>query len=158
MKRGLYLILGLVFGFLLSRAGATTPQFYAELFLFQDMQLLWVMGTASVVGIIGVFLMRRLQTRTIIGGHAIVFEGKPWKPGLILGSLIFGLGWGLSGACPGTVLAMLGEGRLTALFVIGGILVGTWLFGLQKSREQDKKAHRSSATPSVLAAPAHPSE
>jgi len=150
-NRLLYIVLGLSFGFVLSRAGATNPEYYAKLFLLEDLQLMWVMGVAAVLGILGIALMKRTKVMTVIGSNAIAYKGKPWKKGLIVGSLLFGAGWGLSAACPGTVLAMLGEGRLTALPVIGGILVGTWLFGVQQSRVTAKKAAGKTVSRSEVA-------
>lgn len=130
----LFLPLGVLFGFLLSRAGATTYDFYATLFLFRDLQLFWVICVAAGVGAIGVALLKRFRPQTLVGGETITFEGKPWRGTLIPGALIFGAGWGLSGACPGTALAMLGEGKLSSLFVIGGMLLGTYLYGLRPPR------------------------
>ena len=125
-----FLFLGALFGFILSRAGATTYDYYAELFLFIDLQLMWVIATAAGVGAVGIGIMKRVQLKSLTTGQPIAFAPRPMKKGLVAGSLLFGVGWGLAGACPGTVLAMLGEGKLTAGFTIGGILLGTWLYGV----------------------------
>jgi uncharacterized membrane protein YedE/YeeE len=130
----LFLALGALFGFLLSRAGATEPELIARLFLFQDLHLLWVIVSAIVVGALGIALMRRIGLRAVGKGEPIVFEGKPYVRTLVPGSLLFGIGWGLTGGCPGTVLTMLGEGKLFVLPVIAGLLAGTWLYGLWHSR------------------------
>jgi len=136
LYRGVALSLGAAFGFVLSRAGATTPDFYAQLFLFEHFQLMWVIAAAAAVGVVGVALMRRYSVKTLLGGTPIPFKPKPNKKGLVLGSLLFGLGWGFAGACPGTALAMLGEGRLLVVATLVGILVGTWLYGLGQPREE----------------------
>lgn len=125
-----FVLFGAVFGFLVSRAGATTFDFYAKLFLFQDMQLLWVIGTAVVVGVAGVAILKASGARALLTGDALVYEVKPMGKGVVPGALIFGVGWGLAGACPGTAPAMLGEGKLAAGFIIIGILLGTYLYGL----------------------------
>lgn len=127
-SKPLFLVLGAVFGFLLSRSGATTSDFYAELFLFEDLQLLWVIVTATGVGIVGVALFKRLHLHAIFQKEEMAFAGKPMRRGLIAGALIFGMGWGVSGSCPGSAPAMLGEGKLLAGFVIVGILLGTYIF------------------------------
>lgn len=129
-----FLLFGAIFGFLLSRAGATTFDFYAKLFLFEDLQLLWVIATAATVGALGVFLLKRLRARAP-DGQALVYDGKPMRRGLVLGALLFGVGWGMSGSCPGTAPAMLGEGKLLAGFTILGILLGTYLYGRFHARE-----------------------
>ncbi len=128
-----FLALGILFGFLLSRVGASEPDYYAALFLFKDLQLMQVIGGAAAVGALGVLLMKALSLKTFLGSEAINYQAKPWSRTLIPGALLFGAGWGLSGACPGTALVMLGEGRFSALFVILGMLLGTWLYGVQQS-------------------------
>ncbi|MCA9620003.1 MAG: YeeE/YedE family protein [Myxococcales bacterium] len=138
-----FLLFGAVFGFVLSRAGATTYDYYAKLFLFQDLQLMWVIGVAAAVGAIGVAVLKRIGAKALVGGEPISFEGKPWKRGLTVGSLMFGVGWGLAGACPGTALAMLGEGKLMAGFSVVGILLGTYAYG----RLQDEAPARDVTRP-----------
>jgi uncharacterized membrane protein YedE/YeeE len=125
----LFLPLGALFGFLLSRAGATTYDYYAKLFLFEDLQLVWVIGTAVAVGIPGLQILRRARIRALLTGDVIELKGKPMTRELPVGALILGLGWGLSAACPGTVLAMVGEGKLPALVTVAGILLGTYAYG-----------------------------
>jgi len=137
----LFLPLGVAFGFILSRAGATTYDFYAKLFLFKDFQLAIVMGVAAFVGAIGIATMKKTNAKNIMEKKDISYKGKPWKTGLISGSLLFGVGWGVAGACPGTALAMLGEGKLGALFTITGLLIGTYLYGVT---EKSSKASNSS--------------
>lgn len=131
-----FLLFGAVFGFLLSRAGATTFDFYAKLFLLRDFQLLWVIVTAGAVGATGVLLLKRLRARSLDGGQPLNYQGKPMRRGLVIGALLFGIGWGLSGSCPGTAPAMLGEGKLLAGFTILGILLGTYLYGRLHGREK----------------------
>ncbi len=139
MKKYAFLLFGAAFGFILSRAGATTYDFYAKLFLFENLQLLWVIATAAAVGAIGVAILKKLQTRDVFNGQSISFKGKPYKSSLVPGSLLFGMGWGLAGACPGTALAMMGEGKLGAIFTLAGIFLGTYLYGLRQSKAQGAK-------------------
>lgn len=134
MNKYLFIILGALFGFLLSRAGATTYDFYAKLFLFQDFQLLWVIVFAAAVGFVGTRILKAVQAKTLATKEPISYEGKPYKKSLIPGSILFGIGWGLAGACPGTSLAMIGEGKLGAAITVLGMFVGTYLYGLQQSR------------------------
>lgn len=145
----LFLALGTLFGFLLSRAGATTQDLYAELFLFENLQLLWVIATATAVGIVGVALFKRWRLHAIFQKDELAFAGKPMRRGLIAGSLIFGVGWGVSGACPGSAPAMLGEGKLLAGFVIGGILLGTYTYAHWRGQAGTGGANRNKAPPRV---------
>lgn len=134
MFKYLFILFGAAFGFILSRAGATTYDFYAKLFLFQDLQLMWVIATAAGVGAIGVLLLKRMTQRSLFDGSPMEYTGKPYKKDLIPGSLLFGVGWGLAGACPGTALAMLGEGKLGSIFTIVGLTFGTYLYGVLSDR------------------------
>jgi uncharacterized membrane protein YedE/YeeE len=133
----LFLPLGALFGFLLSRGGATTYDSYAKLFLFEDAQLFWVIAAAIAVGVPLLQLLKRFKVRALVSGEPIEFQPKPMKPDLIAGSLLLGVGWGLTAACPGTVLAMLGEGKFAGLFTISGILLGTWLYGKRQEQRLD---------------------
>lgn len=134
MNKHLFLLLGALFGFLLSRAGATTYDFYPKLFLFEDLQLFWVIGAAAAVGAIAVAILKAMNARNLSDRERISFKGKPYKSSLLPGALVFGMGWGLAGACPGSALAMLGEGKLGAIFTLLGIFIGTYVYGLQQSR------------------------
>ena len=129
----IFLVLGVLFGFLLSRAGATTYDNYAGMFLFQNFQLVLVIGVAVLVGVVGNYLLGRRAFKALLTREPWVIDRKPLKKGLISGSLIFGIGWGISGACPGTAPAMLGEGKLLALFVMIGIGLGTYWYGYRES-------------------------
>lgn len=138
----LFLVLGGVFGFLLSRAGATTYDFYAKLFLFQDFQLVWVIAVAAGLGVLGLGIPGKVldsrsqsQPRSILTKQVLSYKGKPYKKELIPGSILFGLGWGLAGACPGTALAMLGEGKLGSIFTILGFFLGTYTYGWVQSKK-----------------------
>ncbi len=124
-----FLLLGAVFGLLLSLAGATTFDFYAKLFLFKDPQLAQVIASAVLVSAVGIWLIRRFRVQALMTGEPIQFESKPMQKHLVLGSLLFGMGWGLTGSCPGSAPAMLGEGKLIILPVLMGVLAGTWLYG-----------------------------
>ena len=138
-----FLVLGAIFGFLLSRAGATTYDFYAQLFLFQDFQLLWVIAVAAGLGALVHGLVRYRKSsppKAILTASPLSYKGKPYVKSLVPGSLIFGLGWGLAGACPGTALAMLGEGKLGSLWTLGGFFLGTLLFGLNENYRMNKAA------------------
>ena len=130
----LFVTLGTAFGFILSRAGATTHDFYAKLFLFEDMQLMWVIGVAGGLLALSVTLLRRVTERAVVSGTPIPFQGKPYRKTLVPGALLFGAGWGLAGACPGTAMAMLGEGKLGALFAVIGVALGTYFYGVWRER------------------------
>ncbi len=115
---------GILFGFLLSRVGATAFDAIANMFLLEDLHLAGVIGVAIIVAGIGLRLMARTGGSTL----ATTISPKPPKDGNAIGGVIFGAGWALTGTCPGTGLAQLGEGQLMAVFTIAGMLLGAWLF------------------------------
>jgi uncharacterized membrane protein YedE/YeeE len=92
-----------------------------------------VIGTAVVVGAISVFLIKKLKIKTV-HGEEITFANKKFNQGQIYGGLIFGLGWAITGACPGPLFAQLGSGALAIIVVIASAIAGTWVYG--KFREQ----------------------
>lgn len=143
MKYGFFFF-GALFGFLMSRAGGTTQDYYAQLFLFENLQLMWVIGAAVTVGIIGMALLKQTGSFDIINNQPLAFERKPMREGLAIGAILFGVGWGLTGACPGSVPAMLGEGKLMAAFTLLGILLGTYLYGLLQSPPREKATEADS--------------
>jgi uncharacterized protein len=121
------LAFGVVFGFILSRAGATDPAAITGMFLLTDLHLVGVIGVAVAMNAVGFRFLRRRA-----GGPPSALATKPMVRGLPLGALLFGVGWALSGTCPGTALAQIGEGRLAGLLTFGGILLGAWLHGRRR--------------------------
>lgn len=129
IRNGSFLLLGIAFGFLLSRAGATDPSLISGLLLFENLHMLWVIIAAVGVGAVLNFLAKQLKWRSVASGQPISFLHKPFTRTLIPGSILFGVGWGLTGICPGTAPAMLGEGKWFVGVVLIGIMAGTWLVG-----------------------------
>lgn len=150
----LYSTLGAVFAYLLSRAGATEYDYYAQLFLFTDLQLMWVIGAAVAVSAPGMYWLKRNRPAALVGGEPLELAPKPMKRGLFLGAVLFGAGWGLAGACPGTALAMLGQGKLSAGVTVLGILFGTWLYGIMDDRQRRQAQADTAGTSTSIAPPA----
>ena len=122
-----YLILGAVFGFILSRSGAADYNYIQRMFLFESFQLYGIIGTAVVLTAAGLWTIKRLG-RTV-GGQPIAIEMKPVHRGNVVGGLLFGVGWSMAGMCPGPILVNIGEGKIYALAVFAGALVGAGVFG-----------------------------
>lgn len=128
-----FLVFGTLFGFALSRARATDYDTIAAMFRFTDLHLMFVIGLAIGTAALGFWVLRRTGNRTL-SGQPVALRDKPWHRGAIWGGLLFGTGWALSGACPGTALAQVGEGKLVALITVAGILAGTYVYGFLRSR------------------------
>jgi uncharacterized membrane protein YedE/YeeE len=124
----LYLAFGTAFGWVLSRSGAADYDFIQGMFLFTSFQLYGIIGTAVAVTAPGLWLLKR-HGRTL-SGAALAVKPKPRHPGNILGGVLFGVGWSITGMCPGPILVNVGEGKLYALGALAGALVGAGLFGV----------------------------
>lgn len=134
------LFLGALFGFLMSRAGATTYDFHAKMFLFEDLQLMKVIVMAVIIAMVGVWLLKRYEVTAIATGDNVDFVKKPYQKGLVMGAMLFGIGWGMTASCPGTIPAMIGEGKIGGVFALIGLLLGTMAYGvLQTFIEAESK-------------------
>jgi uncharacterized membrane protein YedE/YeeE len=123
----LYVVLGTVFGFVLSRSGAADYDFIQGMFLFQRFQLYGIIGTAVVLTAPGIWLIKR-RGRTALG-RPIDIELKPLNRGSVAGAVLFGIGWSIAGMCPGPILVNVGEGKVYALAALAGALIGAGAFG-----------------------------
>jgi uncharacterized protein len=132
MRLGLFTLFGALFGFVLSRGRVSDYDTIAGMFRLTDLHLFGVIGAAIGTAALGLWLIRRGGNRTITGDPVEV-RRKPWQRGVFSGGLLLGAGWALTGACPGTSLVQVGEGKLLAIFTVAGIALGTYAFGRLRS-------------------------
>lgn len=130
----LYLALGTAFGFILSRSGAADYNFVQGMFLFEEFQLYGIIGVGVLVTAAGLWVLKR-RGRTVTGA-TLEIELKPMHRGVPVGGVLFGIGWSLTGMCPGPILVNIGEGKVYALAALAGALAGTALFGALYERLQ----------------------
>ncbi len=130
----LYLVLGTIFGFALSRSGAADYDYIQGMFLFERFQLYGILAAGVLFTAPGLWLIKR-RARTL-SGRPIEIELKPMNRGTIAGSLLFGVGWSLTGMCPGPILVNIGEGKVYALAALAGAVAGAALFGSLYDRMQ----------------------
>jgi uncharacterized membrane protein YedE/YeeE len=123
----LYVVFGVAFGWVLSRSGAADYDFIQKMFLFESFQLYGIIGTAVVVTAPGLWLLKRRGVT--LTGAPLRVSPKPRHPGNIWGGILFGVGWSITGMCPGPILVNIGEGKLYAVAALAGVLVGAGLFG-----------------------------
>jgi uncharacterized membrane protein YedE/YeeE len=123
--RGVYLALGTAFGWTLSRSGAADYDVVQGMFLFERFQLWGVIGAALAVMLPGLWLLKR-RGRTARGAPLRV-RPKPRHPGNVVGGALFGVGWSVTGMCPGPIFVNVGEGKIYALAALAGALVGAAL-------------------------------
>lgn len=128
-----YMIIGIVFGIVFTKAEIISWFRIQEMFRLQAFFMYGVIGTAVIVGMISVFLIKKFNIKTI-SGEKIVFHDKVFNKGQIYGGLIFGLGWAMTGACPGPLFAQIGNGFLVVSLTLVSAIAGTWTFGYLKDK------------------------
>lgn len=128
----IYLAFGTAFGWVLSRGGAADYDYIQGMFLFTSFQLYGIIGTAVAVTAPGLWWLKRRGTTA--SGAALAVKPKPRHPGNVAGGVLFGVGWSITGMCPGPILVNVGEGKLYALGALAGALVGAALFGVLYER------------------------
>jgi len=131
-----FLAFGILFGFALSRVGASDYDLIVGMFVGQDYKLVGVIATAIIVGALGMQVLKKFA-QPVKSGEPLKISYKELKKWSIAGALIFGFGWGISGACPGTVLAQIGEGKIFGLFTFAGMICGTYIYARLKEKHPD---------------------
>ncbi len=134
MKFIKFLLVGVIFGIIMAKSEAMSWYRIQEMFRFQAFHMYGIIGVAVVLGTIGVALIKKFKVRDI-DGNPIQFHPKEKSiTRYIIGGTIFGLGWALSGACPGPMVVNIGYGFLTMTIVFLFALVGTYLYGIIKDK------------------------
>lgn len=128
MKNLGYLLVGIMFGLALTKGEAVSWYRIQEMFRFESFHMFGIFMTAVPVGALSLFLLRKFDVKTI-DGEPIEKPKKHFHPGIIIGSLIFGFGWALTGACPGPLYAQVGSGSVVTIITLLFALIGTWTFG-----------------------------
>ncbi|HOZ85648.1 MAG TPA: YeeE/YedE thiosulfate transporter family protein [Niabella sp.] len=128
-----YLFVGILFGIVLVKSEIISWYRIQEMFRMQSFHMYGVIGSAVVVGIISVWLIKRFKVKTI-HGEEVVFHPKKFNKGQVYGGLMFGLGWAMTGACPGPLFAQIGSGFLVVVVVLLSAIAGTWTYGLLRNK------------------------
>lgn len=134
MKSIKFILAGILFGIIMSKSEAISWYRIQEMFRFQSFHMYGFMGTAVILGALAIFVIKKYNIKNY-SGQPIEFRDKDKSfPRYILGGTIFGLGWALTGACPGPMFVNVGYGYLGMLVVIAGALAGTYFYGLLKNK------------------------
>ena len=134
MKFIKFLVLGTLFGIVMAKSEAMSWYRIQEMFRFQSFHMYGIIGTAVILGVIGVALIKKYNLRDF-QGNPITFHPKEKSVArYLLGGTIFGLGWALSGACPGPMVVNIGYGFFTMAIVFFFAMVGTYLYGYFKDK------------------------
>ena len=128
-----YLVLGTLFGIILTKSEVISWFRIQEMFRFQAFHMYGVIGSAIVVGLVSIQLIKRKRLKSM-DGEPIVIADKKFNHGIWIGGFIFGLGWALTGACPGPLFAQLGSGIGSAAVLILAALAGTWTYSALREK------------------------
>ncbi len=123
-----YLIVGILFGIVFVKAEVVSWFRIQEMFRLQSFHMYGIIGSAVLVGIISVFLIKKFNIKTIYG-EPIKISPKTFNKGQIYGGLIFGFGWAITGACPGPLFAQIGTGATVIIVTLLSAIAGTWVYG-----------------------------
>ena len=123
-----YLIVGLAFGIVFVKAEIISWFRIQEMFRLQSFHMYGVIGSAVAVGMISVWLIKKFGIKTMYG-EKIEFHKRTFNKGQVYGGLLFGLGWAITGACPGPLFAQIGTGATVVAVTLLSAVAGTWVYG-----------------------------
>lgn len=136
MSAGAYirvLLIGMLFGTVLVKSEVVRWQRINDMFLFNEPHMYLIIGTAILVAGSSMLIIKRFEIKTV-DGDPIVYKPKPYHPGVIIGGTLFGMGWAITGACPGPIYAQIGAGEWLGLLTWIGAFGGMWLYAIFRPR------------------------
>ncbi|MCL6461756.1 MAG: YeeE/YedE family protein [Flavobacterium micromati] len=129
-----YLIVGFIFGIVLTKSEAVSWYRIYEMFQFQSFHMYGIISVAILTGIIGIQIIKKNNVKDSSGEPIIIEDKEKGSARYWLGGLFFGLGWALVGSCPGPIFILIGAGFWTVFIVLFGALLGTYLYGVFKNK------------------------
>jgi len=128
MLKQLYvLLIGTFFGVVLAKSEVVSWFRIQKMFRFEEAHMYLIIASAIVVGVIGVMVIKRLQVQTVTK-EPIIIKVKHLNKGTVIGGVIFGMGWAITGACPGPIYAQIGSGEYAAIVTLLAALTGMYLY------------------------------
>lgn len=128
-----YLVVGVLFGIVFVKAEVISWFRIQEMFRLQSFHMYGIIGSAVIVGMLSVWLIKKFKVKTIYG-EPITFSLKKFNKGQIYGGLLFGFGWAITGACPGPLFAQIGAGATVVAITLLSAIAGTWVYGLIRDK------------------------
>lgn len=128
-----YLIVGILFGIVFVKAEIVSWFRIQEMFRLDSFHMYGVIGSAVMVGLISVQIIKRFKIKTLEKEN-ITIPPKQFNKGQVFGGLMFGIGWAITGACPGPLFAQIGSGFLVVVVTLLSAVAGTWTYGLLRAK------------------------
>lgn len=134
MKFIKYLLIGILFGVVMTKSEAVSWYRIQEMFRFQSFHMYGIIGTSVCIGIVMMFLMKRIDFKAITGESVKEKISEPGVKRYLFGGIVFGLGWALSGACPGPMYTLIGAKVTVFIVIILSAVLGTLVYGAVKDK------------------------
>ena len=131
MKNIKFLLFGIIFGLILTKSEVISWFRIQEMFRFQSFHMYGIIGSAILTGFISIQLLKKFNVKSSDKSD-IIYPEKPYDKGVLIGGLIFGLGWALTGACPAPIFALVGSGYTVFIITLLSAIFGTWVYGMTK--------------------------
>jgi len=128
-----YMFAGILFGIILVKSEVISWFRIQEMFRLQSFHMYGVIGSAVVVGAVSVLLIKKFNIKTLYG-EPIVFIPKKFNKGQVIGGVLFGFGWAITGACPGPLFAQIGAGSTVVIVTLLSAIAGVWVYGFYREK------------------------
>ncbi|MCB0211177.1 MAG: YeeE/YedE family protein [Anaerolineae bacterium] len=129
MKQFFVLLIGSFFGVVLVKSEVVSWYRIQKMFLFEEAHMYLIIASAIAVGVVSMYIIKRFNLKTVFH-EDVAIKTKPFHKGMIIGGIIFGVGWAITGACPGPIYAQIGSGEYIALITFAGAMMGMYLYAL----------------------------
>jgi len=123
------LAVGVYLGVVLAKSEVATWRRVHAMFLFQEPHMYLIIGTAILVAMVSMALIRLARLRDV-AGRPIQYKPKPYHRGVLIGGVLFGAGWAITGACPGPIYVQMGAGQWPAVLTFLGALAGMYAYAV----------------------------
>lgn len=126
-------LVGGLLGIVLAKSEAANWERVHKMFRFEEAHMYLIIGTGIAVGMIAMWFLKRIHASSL-GGSTIVYKPKPFHKGVVIGGMIFGAGWAVTGACPGPIYTQIGGGEYYAIFTLAGAFLGMFSYAILKPK------------------------
>ena len=127
------LAIGAYLGILFTKSEVSRWDRTHDMFLFREARMYLIISVAILVAMVSMFLIKRLEIKSV-EGKPIKYKPKPFHKGVVIGGVLFGAGWAITGACPGPIYAQIGAGEWRALYTLAGAILGMFCYAAFKPK------------------------